>query len=157
MKTTDANGLPLILQPFRPTRGGWAEWPTDELVAQWHGMKPYVIERYYSRGEEAQVLTAIEMVHEDGTIVAPLRPEYHLSVSGLKWMATQPYRVSESRARWLLRQFGAEGFTEDNHAPHGIARNYWRPVADQFAGQICECVKSESAIKEMKGDYVWRA
>jgi hypothetical protein len=152
MRTTDVRGLPLILTPFRPITRGWVEWPTDLSV--FPGSKPYVLERYYNRGQELQVMTSIEVVEQDDH--SPPRPEYHLSVSGLKHLAALPHRVCESTARWALKQFGFDGFTEDNHAPHGLVRNYWRPVADQFAGQVCACVKDEPTIKEMQGDYVWR-
>lgn len=29
-------------------------------------------------------------------------------------------------------------------------------VADKYVGHECECKKSEPAIKEDKGDFIWR-
>lgn len=153
MSDLDDFGLPLIVKPYRPTTGGWIRvevaWPRDRL-------QPYVIEKYYNRGQELQVITAIEMVEPDGVVKLAPRAEFHVSVSGLKWMAPAPYRVSDSRARWAMRQFGFDGYTEDNHVPDGIARNYWRPLADHLQGEVCKCLEREPAIHAMKGDYVWR-
>ncbi|HZF28716.1 MAG TPA: hypothetical protein VE907_06345 [Gammaproteobacteria bacterium] len=153
MKDVDDFGLPLIVKPFRPLTGGWepveVAWPRDRR-------QRYVIEKYYNRGQELQVITAIEMVEPDDLVVRPRRAEFHVSVSGLKWMAPAPYRVSDSRARWAMKQFGYAGYTEDNHVPGGIARNYWRPVDDHFQGEVCKCLEREPTMREMKGDYVWR-
>jgi hypothetical protein len=43
-----------------------------------------------------------------------------------------------------------------NHVPSGRVRNFWRPVADHLSGYECPCVADEPAIREDKGDYVWR-
>lgn len=118
--------------------------------------KPYVYERYWSRVHELSVITAIEVVQPDSDLGLVPRPEYHVSVTGLKYLAEAPYRVSDSRGRYAMKLFGFEGYTEDNHVPDGKARNYWRPVDDKMAGEICRCVEREPAVREMKGDYVWR-
>lgn len=48
------------------------------------------------------------------------------------------------------------GWEEDNHVPYGIARNFWRPLAENLVGIECKCKEEEPAIVEDKGDYVWR-
>lgn len=153
----DVYGLPLILKPFRPVQPGWARVPVAwQQPPGGPRFAPYAIEKYYNRGQELQVITAIEVVLPDSEIVLEGRPEYHVSVSGLKWMADRIYRVSDSRARWAMKQFGYADFTEDNHVPDGLVRNFWRPIDQRYVGEICKCVEREPAIRTMKGDYVWR-
>lgn len=147
----NAEASPLIVQPVRPKGGGWMQWP---YVAPPGYSRPYAIERWYNRGQETQILTAIEIVLPEGAKEG--RPEYHVSISGLKWLDERPYRCSDSRARWVLKQVGLDGWFEDNHVPHGIVRNFWRPVAEPQVGDVCPCVGEEPAMREMKGDYVWR-
>lgn len=65
--------------------------------------------------------------------------------------AMSPYQAFEMPT--LLRTFQMEGADEDNHVPGG-ARNYWLPVAAQYAGYVCPCKGKEVAITE--GDFVWR-
>src|SRR5260370_41876023 len=114
--------VPLIVHPLAPKGGGWAEWDCD--TSRWPS-QPYAIKRYYNRGQEMQVLSAIEMILPEGSRDG--RPEYHLSVSGLAFGADRPYRVSDSRARWVLKAFDLEGWFEDNHVPGGLVRNYYGP------------------------------
>lgn len=153
-ETRDTLGLPAILKPFRPITGGWVEWQANWRSWGPDGAVPYVIERWYNRGQELQVLSSIESVDpEDGS---GRRLEYHVSVSGLKYGADRPYRVSDSRARFALKAFGFDGYTEDNHVPHGIVRNYWRPIEDRLQGIECPCVDEEPAFREMQGDFTWR-
>lgn len=142
----------LIVKPLVPRGRGWVQWVFEYPAG--HYVTPYAIERWYHRGQETQVLSAIEVV--PNAVETDVRPEYHLSVSGVKWMATKNYRCSDSRARWVLKEFGLEGFFEDNHVPGGLVRNYWRPVADSLVGQVCPCVDEEPTMREMQGDYVWR-
>lgn len=81
-------------------------------------------------------------------------PEYHLSFSkdnnGIK------VRCDSNEVKWLLDQFGLEGAEEDNHVPHGIARNFWRTVREDMIGLECGCKETEPIMKENKGDYIWR-
>lgn len=65
-------------------------------------------------------------------------------------------RCTSLQAKEILRQFGLDGAEEDNHVPHGIVRNFWRPVADRLVGLECACKAEEPAIVEDQGDYVWR-
>ena len=143
--------IQLIIKPLRPQGPGWVQWPVD--TSAWDA-KPYAIERWYNRGQETQVLSAVEVILPEGA--RETRPEYHVSVSGLKHGATKNYRCRDSRARWVLKEFGLDSWFEDNHVPHGLVRNFWRPVADPQVGDVCSCVESEPAVREMKGDYVWR-
>lgn len=143
---------PLIVHPFRPlSERGWEEWQV--VTSHWE-KQPYAIARWYNRANEVSVISSIEMVEE--SYGKPPRPEYHISVSGLAYVGVEIYRCSEQRAQWVLKKFGAENFTQDNHVPNGKVRNYWRPVADPLAGQSCPCIEVEPAVKEMKGDYIWR-
>lgn len=143
--------LPLILKPLRPTGRGWVQWPWFQPAGH---PRPYAIERWYNRGQEVQACSAIEVIRPEGA--ADVRPEYHVSVSGVLHGSDRPYRCSDSRARWVLKQFRLDGWFEDNHVPHGIVRNFWRPVAESQVGEVCACVEREPAVREMKGDYVWR-
>lgn len=77
-------------------------------------------------------------------------PEYHLSISAMG------SRCSSADAMWALGQFGLADAKEDNHVPSGRVRNFWRPVADRFSGFECPCQDSEPAIREDKGDFIWR-
>lgn len=142
--------LPLIVQPLRPRFGEWEQWPVD--TSNWPA-QPYAIERWYNRSNEVQVVSAVEVVQEIGR---DNRPEYHLSVSGLKHLATTNYRCSNSRALWALRQFGLQGWEEDNHVPGGLVRNFWRPIAEPLVGQQCLCKAIEPEVSEDRGDYIWR-
>lgn len=150
-RALDTAGLPAIIQPLRPRGRGWAQRPVDTSL--WPS-QPYAIEGWYNRGQEVQVLSAVERVQPEGPS-AP-RLEYHISVSGYSYEKAKVYRCSASRARWALREFGFDDHFEDNHVPHGIVRNFWRPVAEDLVGQVCPCVDGEPAMREMQGDYVWR-
>jgi hypothetical protein len=81
-------------------------------------------------------------------------PEYHVSIS--KQLFAGPTRCTSDEARWVLEQFGLDGAEEDNHVPGGVVRNFWRPVATGLIGLECECKAEEPAIREDKGDFVWR-
>lgn len=148
LRQVDSSGLPLLIQPMRPTGKGWerVDWPINAELAR----KAYVIERYYNRAHEVQVLTAIEMVGGEGEP----RAEYHVSITGLRW-EKPPHRCSDALARWVLKEFNFTDYAQDNHVPGGIVRNYWRPVAQNLAAQ-CHCVETEPKITEDKGDFVWR-
>ena len=71
---------------------------------------------------------------------------------------TQPTlaRIDTNEAKWVLAEFGLDGAEEDNHVPHGIVRNFWRPVASGLVGKECRCKAEEVVIRENKGDFVWR-
>lgn len=94
------------------------------------------------------VLSAVEATLEPGG--AELVPYYHLSISA------HGVRCSSALALFALASFDLSDAIEDNHVPHGRVRNFWRPVADRLSGMQCKCIESEPAIKEDKGDFIWR-
>jgi len=95
------------------------------------------------------VLSAVE-VTKDEPRQEHLGPEYHLSISD------RGQRCSSNEAMAILIDFGLTDATEDNHVPFGKVRNFWRPVADRLSGIECPCKKDEPAIREDKGDFIWR-
>ncbi len=107
-------------------------------------------------GSDTTVLSAVEVaVDKDGTSNGP---EYHISVSRATWPEGRytPVRADTNHCKWVLSEFGLDGAEEDNHVPHGIVRNFWRPVASGLIGKECRCKAEEVVIRENKGDYVWR-
>lgn len=135
-----------IIQPKTPTGDGWSR-------ATWWVCPPELAVLGYpvQAWEHASglfVLSAVEVAEEPGK--PQLGPEYHLSVS------LNGGRCSSGDALWVLAAFGLLDAKEDNHVPSGRLRNFWRPVADNFSGYECPCVADEPAIREDKGDFVWR-
>jgi hypothetical protein len=106
---------------------------------------------FFHEASSISVISAVEFI-DDGKVDGP---EYHLSISR-QHPTMGPRRCSSTEAKWVLRQFRLDGALEDNHVPGGMVRNFWRPVADPLVGRECECVDTENAIREDKGDYVWR-
>ena len=140
-----------IIKPLRPTvTAGWEQWPDPPSFVS----LGYPCERWYHRGQELQVMSAVEVSKDKDSI--DRGPEYHISVSKAVYLAPKPKRCSSSEARWTLSQFGLEGAEEDNHVPGGIVRNFWRAVAEPMIGLECACKADEPAIVEDKGDFVWR-
>lgn len=135
-----------IVRPLRPAaQRGWIRLPDPPA---WVTLG-YDAERWLHLSSNLSVITAVE-VAKDGDGI-DRGPEYHISIS-LGGRA----RCSSMQARHVLRDFGCEGAEEDNHVPHGIVRNFWRPVADRLVGIECACKADEPAIVEDRGDYVWR-
>jgi hypothetical protein len=133
-----------IIKPKRPKGEGWRQLPKLEAWVT-----------YGYEGEAWQhksglsVISAVEVAADEGGISKG--PEYHISVSVMGQR-----RATSAEAAWVLHQFDAEGAEEDNHVPNGIVRNFWRPVAEGLIGIECACKADEPAIKEDKGDYIWR-
>lgn len=149
MGDTYSDGTLSLVAVKRPRLPGWREIPTDELPA---GRAGAPIRAFFHDELSLAVLSAVEFI-DDGKVDGP---EYHLSISRQhRTLGTR--RCSSNEARWVLKQFGIEEATEDNHVPHGLVRNFWRPVADFMVGRECLCVEGEPAIVEDKGDFVWRA
>lgn len=147
MSDTFADGIQSIVTVARPRLAGWREVPTDFLPPGLKG--PH--RAFIHDASSLAVISAVEFI-DDGKVDGP---EFHLSISRQhRTLGTQ--RCSSNEARWVLVQFGGEGAHEDNHVPHGLVRNYWRPVADPMVGRECLCVETENAMREDKGDYVWR-
>lgn len=136
----------VIIKPRRPTHPGWRRihgiaLPMDTLGADY--------EVWAHDGAQLGVITAVEVaVEQTGT--PPLGPAYHLSVS--KFGA----RCTSAEAQWMLGQFDLSDALEDNHVPNGKVRNFWRYVADHLSGHECPCVRDEPAMREDKGDFIWR-
>lgn len=141
-----------VIQPLRPKSAEWMLWESGDLVRM-----GYACERWYNERAKLQVLSAVEVaVDKDGISRGP---EYHISISKLNFdkARPRPRRCDSSEAAWVLRQFGLEGAEEDNHVPGGVVRNFWRTVAEPLVGLQCQCKAEEPAIREDKGDFVWRA
>lgn len=125
-----------IIKPLVP-KGSWIEISTQGLNSNWPT-------RAFRHGELC-VISAVEVPEKE------IGFEYHISITknGMK-------RCDSQEAKWVLKQFGLDGFEEDNHVPYGIARHFWRPVAEKLVGMECKCKNTEPTIIEDKGDYIWR-
>lgn len=135
-----------IIKPKRPTGNGWKRIHnpmTPDLDAL-----GFPHETWSHQATGIFTISAVEVAKELGQ--PDLGPEYHLSVSN------GGQRCSSADALWALSEFGLLDAKEDNHVPNGRVRNFWRPVADNLSGYECPCVDEEPAIKEDKGDFVWR-
>ena len=130
-----------IIQPKQPNGSGWVQKDASALNSS------YPLQAW---AHESGIfcLSAVEVTDEIGQ--PKLGPEYHLSVS------KNGQRCTSAEAAFALHAFELEDAKEDNHVPSGIVRNFWRPVADHLSGYECRCVDEEPAIKEDKGDYIWR-
>jgi hypothetical protein len=140
--------IPSIVQPKRPAGPGWARaawWRAPAALAA----RGYPVEAWEHAASGMFVLSAVEVpTPEPGEV--SVGPEYHLS------MSYGGHRCSSGDAVWALREFDLAEAKEDNHVPSGRVRNFWRPVADPLAGYECPCVDAEPAMREDKGDFVWR-
>jgi hypothetical protein len=143
---TYADGTRSITSVLKPKGGGWRELPCDKSFSMGHPSRMF----FHAKSSLA-VISAVE-VADDGKV--DKGPEYHISIS--KQTVLGPGRCDSNAAKWVLEQFGLDGSEEDNHVPHGVVRNFWRPVAGRFVGLECECRAEEPAIREDKGDFVWR-
>jgi hypothetical protein len=134
-----------IIQPKTPLFDGWIELPSPpQFVTMGYDAKVF---QHPETG--MSVISAVEVVEvEPGS--EHLGPEYHISIS------KRGQRCDLKEARLVLQQFGLEDAEEDNHVPNGKVRNFWRPVADRLSGYQCPCKDNEPAMREDKGDYVWR-
>lgn len=137
-----------IIQPLQPNVPGWERLSDPP---QWITMG-FAGARFYHPETHLCVITAVEVARDADGI--DRGPEYHLSIS--RTTANGPVRCTSQEAAAVLEQFGCVGAEEDNHVPFGKVRNFWRPVADRFVGLECACKDQEPAIREDKGDFVWR-
>jgi hypothetical protein len=99
------------------------------------------------------VISAVKVASDKDGIDRGL--EYHVSISRPVAPGVTS-RCNSDEAKWVLDQFGLEGAEEDNHVPFGKVRNFWRAVATPLIGMECACKEEEPAIREDKGDFVWR-
>ena len=129
-----------IIKPLRPQRHkkGW------KYVGEYLEYD-YPAESWYFPERGIAVISAVELVEKE------IGAEYHVSIS------KPPGRCTSNEAKFVLRCFGMDGAEEDNHGGPGLrARHFWRPVNENLIGMECKCKKTENAIVEDKGDYVWR-
>lgn len=136
-----------VIKPKRPTGPGWAlvPVPLNELHPLLHLNPPET----WIHKDGFRVMTAVEKPDAlPGEV--DMGPEYHVSISRNGW------RCTSVDAMWVLGQFDVTDAKEDNHVPGGFVRHFWRPVADHLSGYECPCQDSEPAIREDKGDFVWR-
>lgn len=136
-----------IIKPKQPNAPGWFRalgWRVPPDLAA----LGYPIEAWTHPQSGLFALSAVEVAREPGK--ADIGPEYHLSIS------LNGQRCSSADALWALAAFGLTDAKEDNHVPSGRVRNFWRPVADSLSGYECKCVEDEPAIREDRGDFVWR-
>ncbi len=136
-----------IIKPKRPTMPGWRR--IRDVSHMPIAREGYPFEVWAHDANGLGVISAVEVAAEHAG-VPPLGPAYHLSVSAFG------KRCSSADAQWTPGQFDLVDALEDNHTPNGIARNFWRYVADHLSGIQCACVADEPAIVEDKGDFVWR-
>lgn len=133
-----------VIRPKRPHGTGWLrEQNPNELVSM-----GFPAEAWQHLNSGIFVISAVEVASDDDIDKGP---EYHISIS-----KPGRRRCTSQEAKWVLRQFGLEEAEEDNHVPNGFVRNFWRPVADRLVGLECKCKADEPAIREDKGDFVWR-
>ena len=136
-----------IIKPKKPN-GSWKP-------ALWWQAPPklkalgYPVSAWENKKLKLFALSAVEVTDKEPREL-DVGPEYHLSVSAYG------KRCSVEKALIALKDFGLEDAIEDNHVPSGFVRNFWRPVADRYSGHECPCVDNEPAIKEDKGDFIWR-
>lgn len=143
---TFADGTRSIISVKQPKGSGWQEYPCDKRATMGHPGRTF-----YHEKTGLAVISAVE-VADDGKV--DKGPEFHISIS--KQKLSGPTRCDANEAKWILDEFGMDGAEEDNHVPHGVVRNFWRPVAHGLVGLECECKAEEPAIVEDKGDFIWR-
>ena len=134
-----------IIKPKTPSGTGWVKIHNPIAALRSLGY-PHATWRHHANG--LLVISAVEVATDPGQ--PSLGPEFHLSIS------QNGARCSAADALWVLAQFNLTDAKEDNHVPGGKVRNFWRPVADHLSGYECPCTEVEPAIREDKGDYVWR-
>lgn len=94
-------------------------------------------------------MSAVEVMADENN-----GPEWHISISK---QTNPPSRCDSNEAKWVLQEFDCEhGWDEDNHVPSGVVRNFWKIVAGSLTGHVCPCKQTEPAIRENKGDFIWR-
>lgn len=132
-----------IIPPLKPKSNEWTELELPASITLGYDGSGWLHKHGF------YVISSVEVMADENK-----GPEYHLSMSFQT--SKGPARVTSSEAKWILDQFGLEGAEEDNHVPYGIARNFWRTVAEPLIGLECPCKEEEPAIRENKGDFVWR-
>lgn len=137
-----------IIKPKRPAGPGWRK---GEPPPAWATLG-FTGETWIHLENRLQVISAVEVANDGDGI--DKGPEFHVSIS--TWRGGTTARCSSADALWVLGQFDLLDAEEDNHVPNGMVRNFWRPVADKLVGIECACKDAEPAMREDKGDYIWR-
>lgn len=133
--------LDSIIKPKAPNGSGWRFLCSGFLYG-------YENKKWIHDDSGICVISAVEVANDANDI--DRGPEYHISIS------KRGGRCTSQEAKWVIKQFDAEGAEEDNHVPHGVVRNFWLPVAQNLIGVECPCKATEPAIAEDNGDYIWR-
>jgi hypothetical protein len=141
--TFAGTGIRSITACLSPMGSGWTEVPADQRFTMGFPLRAFL------HRSGLFVMSAVETVSDEDK-----GPEYHLSIT--KQVNGKPIRCDSNAAKWVLEQFGLDGAEEDNHVPFGMVRNFWRAVATGMIGLECKCKAEEPAIREDKGDFVWR-
>lgn len=118
------------VEPLKPREGSWD-------LKGWD--KSFVGFKY----ENLFGVIAISSVH-----LIEGKPQWHVSFS------QAGRRIHAGFMEALLRQWGCEGWDEDNHTPGGSVRHFWKPV-EKSDPQVCPC-KANEAPHEEDGGYIWR-
>jgi hypothetical protein len=134
-----------IIPVKRPKGQGWWQVHAPELSINKNGYD-YEI---WQHKEGFSVISAVEVAEEEKHSIN-VGPVYHISISKLH------KRCTSNEAKWVCKQFDMQDAEEDNHVPGGFVRNFWRPIAEKYIGYECPCKETEPAIKEDKGDFIWR-
>jgi hypothetical protein len=142
-----ADGTRSIVSVLRPSSEGWTEIPGA------HRFSFGFPARSYLHKDGLFAISAVEVATDKDGIDRGF--EYHISISRPVAPGITS-RCTSNEAKWVLDQFGLDGAEEDNHVPNGRVRNFWRTVATGLIGLECACKKEEPAIREDKGDFVWR-
>lgn len=136
-----------IIKPLRPDGSGW-HGPVGLPTRVTLGFEGYA---WTHPKLGVSVISAVEVAKDKDGIERG--PEYHVSIAAMGPVG--PGRCPSDVATLVLRAFGAlDGWEEDNHVPNGVARNYWRPVAETMIGMDCACKATEHVVIE--GDYEHR-
>ncbi len=95
------------------------------------------------------VISAMEVA--DGILTNTPMAQFHLTIS-----KSGRRRCTSADAKFILKQFDMDLALEDNHVESGFVRNFWLPVNQDWIGKECECIDTEPAMIEDKGDFIWR-
>lgn len=151
MDTIKFNGLevPSIIQSLKPVQNQ-SDWVQIDLPMS--NFRESITATAWLHKAGFFCISAVEHASEGEPI--DKGAEYHLSFS--KRAVQGIFRCDTNEVNQCLRDFAMGGAEEDNHAPYGKVRNFWRPVNENLIGLVCPCKDDEPAIRENKGDYVWR-
>lgn len=136
-----------IIPPLRPQGERW----TGGRDIRQRLQSGYPVTEWWYGPLRLYVMSAVEVATDADGISRG--PEYHISVSK-QTAALRPERCSAEEGAFVLKAFGLDGWEEDNHAPDGKVRNYWRAVAENMVGRECACKETEHLVVE--GDYEHR-